>query len=103
MIETKWQALAASTINDRGGFAKKLSNLFLVGVPDLLVQVKGFPTWIVEAKRAERLQPIDGSRLIVLDVTGPQSRFLTEHREAGGRGGVLSVVEIRNGKGATTE
>lgn len=97
MIETEWQTELVGTVNEHGGFGRKLSNRFLVGVPDLLLQVSRFPTQITEVKLAKRVKLTNGNDVIKLEVTGPQARFLTEFDETGGHSSVLSIVEVGTG------
>lgn len=89
MLETRYQKLICDVVKDHGGFAFKTSNRFLIGVPDLFVQlVEGA---FIEVKRDQwtsKTQSVD-----VL-ITAKQDQYLKNLEAAGMRlAGVASFVE----------
>lgn len=51
MLELKLQGDFADVVNEHGGFAFKLNNRYIIGIPDLLVKMPGFPAALLEAKQ----------------------------------------------------
>ncbi len=93
MNELGMQALIVDAVNGSGGFARKLSNRFLVGVVDLLVKLPDYPAGVLEVK--QRDLPRDNNLTWKLDVTGPQQRFLRDAHGAGMPAGVASFMHRR--------
>lgn len=93
MNELGMQALIVDAVNGAGGFARKLSNRFLVGVVDLLVKLPDYPAGVLEVK--QRDLPKNTELAWKLDVTGPQVRFLRDAHAAGMPAGVASFMHRR--------
>ncbi len=91
--ELSMQALIVDAVNASGGFARKLSNMYLVGVADLLVKLPDYPAGVLEVK--QRDLPKDKNLTWKLDVTGPQTRFLRDAHAAGMPAGVASFMHRR--------
>lgn len=89
MNELGLQRLVLSSVKKKGGFGIKMSNRFLVGIPDLLLQLQGYPTTIWEAKKWR--EPTYGARVIP-KVTPAQWRFLNEFYKHGGICGVIMFL-----------
>jgi hypothetical protein len=79
--ELGYQKLVIDAVKSDGGFAFKLSNRFLSGIPDLLVQLPGLSTHLWEVKLSRPNRPSQ--------VTPLQRQTLLDYYEAGGKGGVL--------------
>lgn len=94
MRELDVQNLICKAVNAKGGFAKKLSHRFLVGVPDLLVKMPKPPAALIEVKWREA--PRDPAHKFTLEVTKPQELFLRDARRAGMVTGVCSAVSRRS-------
>lgn len=95
MRELVLQKKVCDVVNAAGGFAHKLSHRFIVGVPDLFVQLPGtppYPAIFLEAKIRSMPIRLESFRL---DVTPLQSRFLRRACAAGMRCGLLSVLDAR--------
>lgn len=90
MKETDLQKLVCDVISDRGGFARKLSNRFLVGVADLLIKLPEFPANVLEVKQTRWGPKLDK---IELAVTKLQQEYLIDARSAGMNSGVISFVQ----------
>ena len=73
-----------------GAFAYKTSHRFLIGVPDLFIQMPGFPACQIEVKK---LDGMPKSGVIRVDLTPHQRRHLLNLHVAGGFGGWLVVVK----------
>lgn len=96
-IETELQQLIVDACKEFGGKAVKLNNRFIIGVPDLLVQLPGHPAFFLEAKR-QLVSPKTRELIFNLDVTVKQKQFLSEWYHAGMRAnGVVSFTVERGG------
>lgn len=93
MKETDFQKVVMDAVRAEGGYGLKLSNKFLVGVPDLLIKAPGFPTTILEAKQEK--WPVRPETLLKPDVTALQAKHL---REANGAGICTGVISFTHGK-----
>lgn len=94
MKETDVQKRVIDAVRAHGGAAHKLSNRFLVGVPDLLIKLPGLPAFIMEVKLDKRAVFPDNNRHpVVPDVTRAQWNFLKEYHDASMMTGVLSFVQ----------
>lgn len=92
MIETQWQKTITEAVRKLGGgWAYKQSNRFLVGVPDIYVQLPGMRAGIHEVKLSSK--PKRSDTMIRLDVTPAQMRHLRENVKAGGISSVISIIE----------
>lgn len=89
--ELRLQSLVVRAVNSHGGFAFKLSNRFLVGVPDLLIHLPNTGTGIWEVKSCEMGKLREQ---FTLKVTPLQDKFLRVMSKAGGTCGVISFIEI---------
>lgn len=92
--ELKLQRLVVDAVTQHGGFAFKMSNRFLAGIPDLFVQIPAYPTSIWEVKIS---QPAQTRGYCNMKVTPLQWQALSRHRAAGGLGGVISFLKRDNG------
>lgn len=72
-LEVDYQKLICDVVKEAGGFGKKLSNRFLVGVPDLLLLHPDWTPGIYEVKLNKK--PIRKD-IVNLEVTVPQENFL---------------------------
>ena len=95
MIETKFQSLLVKAAIDAGGHAFKMSNRFLVGVPDLFVVLPGQPGCIIECKRDD--WPTLGSTRIRAEATPKQASNIAKLRKAGQIAGLCVMVEMGDG------
>lgn len=89
MKELSLQALVTSAIRKNGGFAIKLANRFLVGVPDLMIQIPGYPTTLWEVKRGNELW--QGTK-VKFGLTPMQYNLLDRFSKAGGICGVMHFM-----------
>ena len=89
MNELDAQRLICKSAVSGGGFAFKMSNRFLVGVPDLLVKIPQYPTMLIEVKldKSKVKDPID------VEVTPTQGGYLRRARAAGMVTGVASFLQ----------
>ena len=78
-----------------GGYALKMSNRFVVGVPDLLIQLPGLPTVLVECK-AQTL-PAKPETPFRLGLSRHQSASIDHINESGGNAGWCLFVPKENG------
>lgn len=92
MNETEMQQLIVEAVQEDGGFCRKLSHRFNVGVVDLIVKHPKFPAGLLEAKRHDYLTSTGDTRF-KLDVSGPQKRFLRDADKAGIWCGVASFIQ----------
>lgn len=93
MKETSLQTLVVDAIRANNGFAFKLANRFLIGVPDVLAQPRNMRTSLWEVKKNP--EPWAGSR-VRLALTPHQYSFLDRFTDAGGICGVISFLVGRN-------
>lgn len=94
MNELEAQRLVIKSVRVNGGYAFKLSNRFLVGIPDLLIQMPGRGTSLWEVKIRD--YPKKESAFHI-QVTPPQLKRLRDFYHAGGRGGVISFLRVVDG------
>lgn len=96
MIETQCQQLIITAVKEIGGRGLKLSNRFLVGVCDLLVQMPGYPAFILEAKLHNLSAKSLGKGHLIEDVgcTKLQRDFLRDWHDAGMLTGVASFIQV---------
>src|SRR5215207_7353826 len=96
MKELALQKLICDIVNrEHGGFARKLSHRFLVGVSDLLIKLPGLPTALIEVK-CENC-PVN-KKTVTLDVTVPQRRFLRDAASAGMIAGIFSFLDDKRNR-----
>lgn len=91
--ETDLQKLAIDAVNERGGFAFKMSHRFLIGVADLFIKLPDHPVKLLEVKQTV-LAPGSEHRFDP-GLTVLQERFLKDARAAGVDVGILSFVQAR--------
>lgn len=87
--ELQYQADIVKGIEAMGGWAKKLSNRFLVGIPDLGMVVRPFGHLIVEVKKVDHAPTT--TREVDIGLTELQARNLRDIAGAGGNCGVLII------------
>ena len=90
MREVDIQSQMVRDVGRDGGFAYKASNRFLIGVPDLFIQMPGFPSCQIEVKKLDKYPK---SGVIPVDLTAHQRNHLCRLQEAGGYGGWLVAVK----------
>lgn len=95
MREVDCQSKVIKAVRDAGGAAHKLSNRFLVGVPDLLIKLPRYSAIIMEVKLEKRIQFSDDRYPITPEVTQLQWEFLKKYHDAGMTTGVISFVQWR--------
>lgn len=78
-----------------GGYGQKLSNRFISGVPDLLLQVPKNRTILAEVKQK---LITDSTRLVTVNLTKLQYDKLHRHQKSGGYGGWVMVAHLRSGE-----
>lgn len=76
-----------------GCWAFKMSNRFLVGVPDLFLQLYGLPTALVEVKY---LPKMPRSEIVQFSLSIHQKRCIAGINRAGGCAGWAGVVRLNN-------
>lgn len=87
--ETAYQAEIVKAVKELGGWGKKLSNRFLIGVPDLVIVLRPFGTMIVEVKKVDHHPSTN--RAVDSGLTPLQESNLREIVQAGGNCGVLLI------------
>lgn len=90
MNELAYQRLIIKSVIEYGGAGWKQNNRFLVGVPDLLLQVLGWGTSICEVKKTT--YPYDLSCQVKFTLSQLQLNTLRSWSEAGGIGGVIVIA-----------
>ena len=85
--EVDLQAKVKDAIIEMGGFSMKMSNRFLIGVPDLLCKLPNYPTSFWEVKRVPFIR-----EKIKADATLNQKKWLRDFERAGGFGGLICFV-----------
>lgn len=89
MNELAAQRLVIQAVKSVGGTGWKLSNKFLIGVPDLLLCLPGQAVGIWEVKISDRPKTVDQ---ITLKLTPLQDKTLGDLAKAGGYCGVISFM-----------
>lgn len=89
--EVDLQSKAKQAILDMGGFSMKMSNRFLVGVPDLLCQLPGCATSFWEVKSSNTIWNKTQAHL-----TLQQKKWLRTFELSGGFGGVIMYVMMND-------
>lgn len=90
MNELAYQRLIIKAVTEYGGAGWKQNNRFLVGVPDLLLQVLGWGTSVCEVKKTT--YPYDLSCPVRFKLSKLQHGTLKGWSEAGGIGGVIVIA-----------
>jgi hypothetical protein len=88
MDELDIQTAIVKNLKDRGHFGHKLAHKFLVGVPDLLVQVRKYGSAILEVKFETYAVPLT-TIAISTTLFVPQWRFLRNVHNSGMAAGLL--------------
>ena len=91
VLETEWQRRICKRINVEGGYAKKWSSQYSVGVPDLIV-IRFGATYFFEVKKIE-VPDLDKPVSRKLGLTDRQHEEMRRIEEAEGRAWVWLVVE----------
>lgn len=89
MNELQAQSLVVKAVRDDGGYAFKLAHKFLIGIPDLLIQIPGHGTSLWEVKLARKTLLSDTA----LNLTAKQLKALRDFTKAGGTAGVISFLQ----------
>lgn len=93
--ELYFQSQIVSTVNKQmGGYAHKLTNAYISGIPDLLIQLPQTPTVLVEIKQ-QLLLP--GTKLVNVELTPLQKIKLGGFIKAGGSGGWAMIAHKKDG------
>jgi hypothetical protein len=96
MKEVDLQLMICDVVNDRGGYARKLSHRFLNGISDLLVKLPGYPATKIEVK--QRISAGDDDREFKLtSLTKLQKDDLLGAQAAGLNSGVFSFIQTKAG------
>lgn len=90
--ELRYQKQIVDGIKADGGFAFKMSNKFLVGVPDLFVKPRNWDAHIFEVKQ-QVLPKI--TRKVLVTMTALQAGFLRNLHDAGFPCGCISILRER--------
>lgn len=95
MKEVQAQSLVIDAVRAFDGAAHKLSNRFMIGVPDLLIALSAHPPMLMEVKLEQRAAGFAErtNHPVMPGVTVPQHSFLTQYAKAGMLCGVMSFVE----------
>lgn len=91
MNELNFQAKVKLAVKEMGGVCFKMSNRFIAGVPDLLIQLPGYPTSLWEVKYVKWLSSFD----VTFKATALQKMFLRDFMNAGGLGGIISFIQTK--------
>ena len=87
--ETAYQRDIIHAVEQLGGWGKKLSNRFLIGIPDLGITLRPFGTTIVEVKKVDH-SPTN-SRAAQTGLTELQAINLRDIWKSGGNCGVILI------------
>lgn len=89
MNELGLQKLVIDAVRRDQGFGFKLSNKFLIGIPDLFLHLPVFGTGLWEVKLNDKPKVAES---VKLNVTPLQEKVLTDYEKAGGCAGVISFI-----------
>lgn len=89
MKETDLQSKCLTAMREMGGFAQKMSNRFLIGVPDLMFKLPRYSTsfWEVKRRPTAHQNP---------DPSPKQKLWLRDYTRAGGFCGVINFISKDN-------
>jgi hypothetical protein len=90
MNELRLQRKLIEKAKAEGGFAMKMSHKFMIGVPDLIIQLPHHPTAFVEVKI---LKYKNWPEQVRLKMTAQQRKFLKRLQKAGGLAGWIVGIE----------
>lgn len=88
--ELDCQRLVVKAVREHGGFGFKMSNRFLAGIPDLLIQHETLGTGLWEVK-LDKYHP--RQQVFKLKLTELQKKTLKDFAAAGGFCGVISFLK----------
>lgn len=91
MNELDFQAELKKEVKKQGGYAFKMSNQFLVGIPDLFIKLPNFDTAIVECKLLPASYAKSGKGPI--KTTPLQKSNLSRMQKAGGISGTVILID----------
>ena len=91
MNELGYQRLILKAVTEVGGCGWKLSNKFLVGIPDLVMSMPWFGTSFWEVKMAQMPKKIPG--MVKWKCTKLQLDTLQKLNAAGARGGFIVIAK----------
>lgn len=91
MGELELQKLVVDSVRMGGGFAFKLANRFLVGIPDLFIKLPTFPSALYEVKIARISRD---KKVAHYKISPLQWKTLDEYLMAGGVGGIISFAKM---------
>jgi len=91
--ELQYQTHLVKACKGVGGFAFKLSNRFLGGIPDLFLQMPNFPSLMVEVKLWKTLPKPGSNRPIANGLTALQKQTLMQMHLAGSHCGWLAICQ----------
>lgn len=94
MKETEYQKVVVDAVRGAHGWGIKMSNRFLVGIPDLLIQMPTYPTTMLEAKY--NAWPLRPDTTIKPGVTALQAKNLKEADRAGMLTGVICFARSQS-------
>ncbi len=88
------QRTILGAVRELKGFGCKLSHRTMVGVPDLLIKLRGYPATLIEVKCPIRPVVVP----IPVTLTPQQRKFMREYQSAGGyMGWAVVVAQSKNG------
>jgi hypothetical protein len=94
--EVVYQRYLVTSIKEHGGFALKMSNAYMVGIPDLLLKCRDWPQpQIWEVKREQDVKWVlerSPPRPVRLDTTQLQRKTLRDMGEAGIQVAILLIL-----------
>lgn len=100
MRELKFQTKLVKSTRAQGGYARKLSHRFVIGIPDLIVHIPNYAPFLLEVKYFPEVSP-NSNKLI--PTTPKQQLELTEFNsvniDAGSTAGVAIGFCINKRKG----
>lgn len=94
MNELECQQLVIDAVEETGGRGLKFNSRFVIGVPDLLLQMPGHGAMILEAKLHKFSAKTLAAGHLIEDIgaTAKQKIYLRDWREAGMLTGVVSFI-----------
>jgi len=92
MNELDLQRLVVQSVKMNGGTGWKMSNKFLVGIPDLILCLPGQGIGVWEVKQTMMPKTVEH---VILKPTALQEKVLNDVTEAGGFCGIISFIRGR--------